>query len=176
MIPALSKLLLNRLPRADIDTLRGVRGVRDSSPRIARFFSILGVSRGASGRRESPLVCDSCEWCAARRSASASISIRRTSSSTAPSSSGDLCLLLLLGDFVGAARNFLLGGWDGPATALVVSEGGWEEGCWGREPRMMTRPPRCSSPLRTGHKEQRISMIGSRKCIRLNAYVSACGR
>ena len=55
---------------------------------------------------------------AACQSTSASISIHRTSFSTTPSSSGNLCLLLLLGDFVGAVRNILLGRWDGPATAL----------------------------------------------------------
>jgi hypothetical protein len=123
IIPALSKLLLKRLPREDIDALRGVRGVREPSPRIARFCSIVGVSRGVRGIRES-LGSESSERCAERRSSSASISIRRTSSSTAPSSSGDLCLPLLLGAFVGDARNFFLGGWDGPATALMLLEGG----------------------------------------------------
>jgi hypothetical protein len=119
--PALSKLLLKRLPREDIDALRGVR---ELSPRIARFCSILGVSRGGSGRRESPLGSESRERCAARRRASASISISRTSSSTIPSSSGGLCLALLLDAFAGAARNFLFGGCDGPASVLLLSEEG----------------------------------------------------
>ena len=149
MIPVLSKLLLKRLPRDDIDALRGVRGVCEPSPRITRFCSIFGVSRGASGRKESLVYVESCEWLAARRSSSVSISMRRTSSSTAPSSSGDLCLLLLLGALAGAVRSFLLGGCDGPATALVVSGGDWEGSCWGLEPRIITRPPRFSSPLRT---------------------------
>ena len=124
MIPALSKLLLKRLPREVIDALRGVRGVREPSPRIARFCSIWGVSRGASGRRESPSGIASRERIAERRRASASNSIRRTSSSTAPSSSGDLCLPLLLDAFARSARNFLFGGCDGPATALLLSEDG----------------------------------------------------
>ena len=149
MIPVLSKLLLKRLPRDDIDALRGVRGVSEPSLRIARFCSIFGVSRGASGRKESLVYSASCEWVAARRSSSVSISMSRTSSSTAPSSSGDLCLDLLLGALADAARSFLLGGCEGPATALVVSSDGWAGGCWGFEPRIMTRPPRCSSPLMT---------------------------
>jgi len=149
MIPVLSKLLLKRLPRDDIDALRGVRGVCEPSPRITRFCSIFGVSRGASGRNASLIYSGSCEWLAARRSSSVSISMRRTSSSTTPSSSGDLCLFLLLGALLGAARSFLLGGCDGPAIALVVSRDGWEGSCWGFEPRIITRPPRCSSPLMT---------------------------
>jgi hypothetical protein len=154
MIPVLSKLLLSRFPREDIDALRGVPGVREPSPRIVLFCSILGVSRGASGRSESPLECSSRDRCAARRRASASISMRRTSSSTALSSSGGLCFPLPLGAIADAARNFLLGGWDGPAMALALStDGCWEEGCCGLEPRIMTRPPRCSSPLRTVHNE-----------------------
>jgi hypothetical protein len=151
--------LLNRLPREAIDALRGVRGVLEPSLRIARFCSILGVSRGASGRRESPLGRESSERCAARRRASVSISIRRTSSSTTPSSSGDLCFPLLLGAFAGAARNFLLGGWDGPATALLLSGGVWEDGCSDLEPRVITSPPRCSSPLRTG-RDKRVCQYG----------------
>ena len=163
MIPVLSKLLLNRFPREDIDALRGVPGVREPSPRIARFCSIFGVSRGASGRRENPLESSSRDRCAARRRASASTSIRRTSSSTALSSSGGLCFPLVLGAIADAARNFLLGGWDGPAMALPLStDGCWEGVCWGLEPRIMTRPPRCSSPLRTGHNvmERYISIRG----------------
>jgi hypothetical protein len=122
--------------------------VREPSPRIARFCSILGVSRGASGRSVSLPGSGSLEWCAARRSASVSISMRRTSSSTTPSSSGDLCFPLLTGTFVGASRNFLFGGCDGPASALPL-EDGCEDGGWDWEPRIMTRPLRCSSPLIT---------------------------
>jgi hypothetical protein len=146
MTPVLSKLLLKRLPREGIDARRGVW---ETSPRIARFCSILGVSRGASGRRVSLLGRGSREWWAARRRASVSISIRRTFSSTAPSSSGDLCVPLLICAFVGISRSLLIGGCDGPTSALLPLEDSCEEGRWDWEPRIMTRPPRFSSPLRT---------------------------
>jgi hypothetical protein len=99
MIPARSKLLLKHLPWADNNTLWGIRSVRNSSLRIAQFFSILGVSRGASGRRESPLGNESYEWREAHRS---SVEACQLPCAIHPlqgalSSSGDLCLLLLLG-------------------------------------------------------------------------------
>ena len=65
------------------------------------------------------------EWCAAHRSPSVSVSIRRTSSLMVLFSSGYLCFPLLIGALTGVSRN-LFGGCDEPASALLL-DGGWED-------------------------------------------------